>query len=205
MSIREDEEIKSAMRSIGRSGEAPAGAVAQIMATAKRRRSIGRGVGIAGAVASVAVVVAAVAAVAHVTDAQNAQPASTAEPAPADWRELTGRELGEALGWTPQQTGEQPCSGWFSEFVDEPGQEPWGFCYTAADLEAAGLPATELDQRVFAQQINGYERTPELTEWVQLRMELMDLHSESELDLDRVDEIRARLRVLGGHGGLRQS
>ncbi len=93
MNTPEDRYIASAMRSMGRTPEAPADGVRQIVTRAKRRNTIGRVVSTAGAVVvSVAFVVAGAAAVVQVNDAEESVVAtSTASPAPTGWQQLTGK------------------------------------------------------------------------------------------------------------------
>ncbi len=67
-----------------------------------------------------------------------------------------------------------------------------GFCIKVADLEAAGLPTTRIDQLMLAYQLTGRERSPELREYVQLQEEL----KLGRTDYDRIQEIMDRLRVL---------
>ncbi len=188
MNTLEDRYIASAMRSIGRTPEAPADGVQQIVTRAKRRNTIGRVVSTAGAVVSVTLVVAGAAAVVQVNDAEESVVStSTASPAPTGWQQLTGKELGEALGWTAAPTGSIDCDDLFAEYVDG-----MGFCIKVADLEAAGLPTTRIDQLMLAYQITGRERSPELREYVQLQEEL----KLGRTDYDRIQEIMDRLRVL---------
>ncbi len=196
MNTSEDQLITSAMRSIGRTQEAPPDAVQRIVTRANGRRSIGRMISTAAAVASIAFVVAAVAAVVQADDAADSVVAtSTATPAPTNWQQLTGKELGEALGWTAVPTGSDnpDCDHVAAEYVDG-----MVFCFTVADLEAAGLPTTKIDQRVLAYQITGRERSPELIEYVRLQEELVEIMRPpySEESADRHDEIVDRLGVL---------
>jgi len=190
----DDEVIASAMRSIGGRAAPPVDAVQRVVATAHRRRSTRRAISTAAAVASVVCIIGVFAAVAHTDDAPGTAPAT---PRDVNWQELTGKEVGEALGWTAQPTGSAYCPDVFVEFADGPEpNDAMGFCFTYADLEAAGVPGTWLEARVLANQIRGYERSPELFEYVQLQDEYMDLVGSHEPDWDRIDEIRDRLRVL---------
>lgn len=196
MNTSEDQLITSAMRAIGRTHEAPADAVQQIVTRVNRRRSIGQVVSTAAAVAIVALGLAAAAEVVQVNEAgEPVLATSTATPAPTNWQQLTGKELGEALGWTAVPTGSDnpDCDHVAAEYVDG-----MVFCFTVADLEAVGLPTTEIDQLVLAYQITGVERSPELFEYVRLQEETEEIMTPpwSEESWDRHDQIRDRMRVL---------
>lgn len=188
-----DEYIASAMRAMGSRHGPPADALQQIVAKANRRHRIGRAVGLAVATAGVAFAVAAAAAVLPINQAADSVPASsTGTSAQTDWQRLTGKELGEALGWTAVPTDGPYCDGTFAEYVD--GR---GFCYTVADLQGAGIPATtRVDRLVFGFQIGGIERSPQLVEWVQLRQEQMRMLGSASFDADRYNQIHDRLDVL---------
>ena len=177
------------MRSIGKTGEPPPDAVRRIVARANRRHAIGRAAKVAGAAVCVALIIPAVVEVADMKDAAQPGPStSTGTPAPANWQELTGKELGDALGLTTAPDG--PCGEWLVEY------DEGAFCYSAADLEAAGVPATRLNQHLIAYQITGLERSPELVELIQLQEELSDLLNSHPFDVERYEEVRDRLEVL---------
>lgn len=194
MKTLDDAAIASAMRSIGGRAAPPVDAVQRVVATAHRRRTTRRAISTAAAVASVVCIIGVFAAVTRTEDAPGTAPAT---PRDVNWQELTGKEVGEALGWTAQPTGSPNCPDFFVEYAD--GSEPndaMGFCFTYADLEAAGVPGTRLEARVLGYQIQGYERSPELFEYIQLQDEYTDLVGSHDFDLDQIDEIRDRLRVL---------
>ncbi len=193
MKTLDDEVIASAMRSIGGRAAPPVDAVQRVVATAHRRRSTRRAISTAAAVASVVCIIGVIAAVTHTADAPGTAPAT---PGDVNWQELTGKELGLALGWTPAPTGSR-CNGHFTEYTDGPEpDDAMGFCYSSADLEAAGIPGTRTDALALARQIQGYERSPALLEYLQLQEQLTDMIRSHEFELERVNEIRDRLRVL---------
>jgi len=190
----DDEALASAMRSIGARAELPVDAVQRVLVVANRRRSIRRATSTAAAVAAAVFIIGTVVAVTHTDDVPGTAPAT---PSDVNWQELTGKELGLALGWTPAPTGSIYCPDFFTEYADGPEpDDAMGFCYSLADLEAAGIPGTRMDALALARQIQGYERSPELIESVQLQQELLDILGSHEPDVERMDEIHDRLRVL---------
>lgn len=110
------------------------------------------------------------------------------EPQSATIEDLTGKDVGLALGLQPLPTEGGPVCELFVEY-EENGQSTHGFCLDS-------VRADPIERQILARQILGYKRTPLIEEYAAVTVAYHQLVSDPERDLEAQVEALTELAAL---------